>query len=127
MDDVRAAAAKYPADFKASVHGVDFENTTFALLFLGFAAIVPMWPLHTWSPIGHAAAPAAGSMMHAGVLMKLGAYAILRIAFPTCPDAAAHWMPWVALISMANIVYGGYVAMAQRDMKFVIGFSSSSH
>lgn len=125
MDDV-LAASKDPR-FSLPMHGVDFQTTTFALLFLGFAAIVPMWPLHTWSPIGHAAAPAAGSMMHAGVLMKLGAYAILRIAFPSCPEGAAHWMPWVALISMANIVYGGYVAMAQRDMKFVIGFSSSSH
>jgi NADH-quinone oxidoreductase subunit M len=111
----------------AGAFGTGFQHTTFALLFLGFGAIVPMWPLHTWSPIGHAAAPAAGSMMHAGVLMKLGAYAILRIALPMCPEGAAHWLPWVALISMANIVYGGYVAMAQRDMKFVIGFSSSSH
>lgn len=104
-----------------------FQRTNFALLFLGFAAIIPMWPLHTWSPIGHAAAPAAGSMMHAGVLMKLGAFAVLRIAFPSLPEGAAYWMPWVALISMMNIVYGGLVAMAQRDMKFVIGFSSSSH
>jgi NADH-quinone oxidoreductase subunit M len=125
MDDVLAASKQ--AAFNAPMHGVDFQTTTFALLFLGFAAIVPMWPFHTWSPIGHAAAPAAGSMMHAGVLMKLGAYAILRIAFPSCPSGAAHWLPWVAIISMANIVYGGYVAMAQRDMKFVIGFSSSSH
>jgi NADH-quinone oxidoreductase subunit M len=125
MDDV-LAAAKDPR-YDAPVHGWNFQYTTFALLFLGFAAIVPMWPLHTWSPIGHAAAPAAGSMMHAGVLMKLGAYAILRIAFPSCPSGAAHWLPVVALLSMANIVYGGYVAMAQRDMKFVVGFSSSSH
>ena len=125
MDDV-IEAGKNPR-FNAPVHGWDFQNTTFALLFLGFAAIIPMWPLHTWSPIGHAAAPAAGSMMHAGVLMKLGAYAILRIAFPSCPSGAAHWLPWVAVIAMANIVYGGYVAMSQRDMKFVIGFSSSSH
>ena len=125
MDDVLKAASD--PRFNEMLHGVSFQHTTFALLFLGFAAIVPMWPLHTWSPIGHAAAPAAGSMMHAGVLMKLGAYAIIRIALPTCPEGAAHWLPWVALISMANIVYGGYVAMAQRDMKFVIGFSSSSH
>jgi NADH-quinone oxidoreductase subunit M len=125
MDDVIAAAKD--ARFDAPLHGWNFQYTTFALLFLGFAAIVPMWPLHTWSPIGHAAAPAAGSMMHAGVLMKLGAYAIIRIALPSCPNGAAHWLPWVAVISMANIVYGGYVAMAQRDMKFVVGFSSSSH
>ncbi len=104
-----------------------FQNTAFAFLFVGFAAIIPMWPLHTWSPIGHAAAPAAGSMMHAGVLMKLGSFAILRVAFPTLPDGAVTWLPWVALIALANIVYGGYVAMAQKDIKYVIGFSSSSH
>jgi NADH-quinone oxidoreductase subunit M len=104
-----------------------FQIRTYALLFVGFACIIPMWPLHTWSPIGHAAAPAAGSMMHAGVLMKLGAFAVLRIAMPACPEGAAHWMPYVAVIAMMNIVYGGLVAMSQKDLKFVIGFSSSSH
>jgi NADH-quinone oxidoreductase subunit M len=123
MDDV-LAALDAPGGWRFDS---TFQRTVFPVLFLGFAAIIPMWPLHTWSPIGHAAAPAAGSMMHAGVLMKLGAFAVLRIAFPALPDGAAHWMPWVALISMMNIVYGGLVAMAQRDMKFVIGFSSSSH
>lgn len=105
----------------------DFQILNFALLFVGFAAIVPMWPLHSWSPIGHAAAPSAGSMMHAGVLMKLGAFAILRVAFPACPIGAAYWLPYVAVIAMMNIIYGGLVAMAQKDMKFVIGYSSSSH
>jgi len=118
MDDILAVSERF---------GHGFQLRTFAFLFVGFAAIVPMWPLHTWSPIGHAAAPAAGSMMHAGVLMKLGAFAILKVAFPLCPEGAAYWLPWVAVIAMMNIVYGGLVAMAQKDMKFVIGFSSSSH
>ncbi len=120
LDDVFAASDD-------GAFGVGFQKTAFALLFLGFATIIPMWPLHTWSPIGHAAAPAAGSMMHAGVLMKLGSFAVLRVAFPACPEGAAYWLPWVAVIAMANIIYGGYVAMAQKDIKFVIGFSSSSH
>jgi len=120
LDDVIAAA---DSGFFTGA----FQKKAFVFLFLGFGAIIPMWPLHTWSPIGHAAAPAAGSMMHAGVLMKLGSYAILRVAFPACPEGAAYWLPWVATIAMANIVYGGYVAMAQKDIKFVIGFSSSSH
>ena len=120
LDDVIAAA-------DSGYFSSAFQKKTFVFLFLGFGAIIPMWPLHTWSPIGHAAAPAAGSMMHAGVLMKLGSYAILRVAFPACPEGAAYWLPWVATIAMANIVYGGYVAMAQKDVKFVIGFSSSSH
>jgi NADH-quinone oxidoreductase subunit M len=120
LDDVIAAS-------DAGAFSSGFQKSAFVFLFIGFAAIVPMWPLHTWSPIGHAAAPAAGSMMHAGVLMKLGSYAILRVAFPSCPEGAAYWLPWVATIAMANIVYGGYVAMAQKDVKYVIGFSSSSH
>ncbi len=104
-----------------------FQITWFPVIFLGFAAIVPLWPLHSWSPIGHAAAPSSVSMLHAGVLMKLGAYAILRIAFDSLPAGAEHWMGWVGLLCCMNILYGGLVAMAQRDMKFIIGFSSSSH
>jgi NADH-quinone oxidoreductase subunit M len=103
------------------------QHTWFPVVFLGFAVLVPMWPLHSWSPGGHAAAPAAVSMLHAGVLMKLGAYGILRIAVTYLPDAAATYLPWVAVLCCMNILYGGLVAMAQRDMKFVVGYSSSSH
>jgi NADH-quinone oxidoreductase subunit M len=104
-----------------------FQLAWFPPVFLGFAALVPMWPLHSWSPGGHAAAPAAVSMLHAGVLMKLGAYGILRIAVTYMPHGAAVYLPWVAALCCFNIVYGGLVAMAQRDMKFVVGYSSSSH
>jgi NADH-quinone oxidoreductase subunit M len=103
------------------------QNLLFPLLLVGFATIAPMWPLHTWSPGGHAAAPSAASMMHAGVLMKLGSYAIIRIALPLMPEGAVNWLPWVAVLCSFNIIYGGLVAMNQRDMKFVIGYSSSSH
>ncbi len=103
------------------------QNLVFPLLLFGFGAIAPMWPLHTWSPGGHAAAPSAASMLHAGVLMKLGTYGILRIAMTLCPQGASDWLPLVAVLCCFNIVYGGYVAMAQRDMKFIIGYSSSSH
>ncbi|MCZ6572287.1 MAG: NADH-quinone oxidoreductase subunit M [Planctomycetota bacterium] len=104
-----------------------FQNAWFPVVFLGFACIIPMWPLHSWSPIGHAAAPSAVSMLHAGVLMKLGAYGVLRLGYGLLPAGAEHWMGWVALLCCMNIIYGGMVAMAQRDMKFIIGFSSSSH
>ena len=104
-----------------------FQMVWFPPIFLGFAALVPMWPLHSWSPGGHAAAPAAVSMLHAGVLMKLGAYGILRVAVTYMPDAAAVYLPWVGALCCFNIIYGGLVAMAQRDMKFVVGYSSSSH
>ena len=104
-----------------------FQMVWFPPVFLGFAALVPMWPLHSWSPGGHAAAPAAVSMLHAGVLMKIGAYGILRVAVTTMPDAAAAYLPWVGVLCCFNIIYGGLVATAQKDMKFVVGYSSSSH
>jgi len=110
-----------------AVLSAGFQKAWFPVVFLGFACIVPMWPLHSWSPIGHAAAPSSVSMLHAGVLMKLGAYGILRLGIDILPLGAQHWMGWVAIICCMNIIYGGLVAMAQRDMKFIIGFSSSSH
>jgi len=105
----------------------EIQKFLFPFLLIGFGVIAPMWPFHSWSPIGHAAAPSAVSMLHAGVLMKLGSYAILRIAVQLLPQGAYLWLPWVAGISVMNIVYGGFVAMAQKDVKFLIGYSSSSH
>ena len=105
----------------------DVQRTLFPFLLIGFGVIAPMWPFHSWSPIGHAAAPSAVSMLHAGVLMKLGSYAILRIAVQLLPQGAYTWLPWVAGICVMNIIYGGFVAMAQKDVKFLIGYSSSSH
>ena len=103
------------------------QRMLFPFLLIGFGIIAPMWPFHSWSPIGHAAAPSAVSMLHAGVLMKLGSYAILRIAVQLLPEGAYAWLPWVAGICVMNIIYGGFVAMAQKDIKFLIGYSSSSH
>lgn len=113
--------------FDGTWSGVDFQVWAFALMLFGFGAIAPLWPLHTWSPMGHAAAPSAASMLHAGVLMKLGSFAILRVAIPALPEGAAWWMPVVAVLCMFNIIYGGLVAIAQKDMKFIVGYSSSSH
>lgn len=103
------------------------QKMIFPLLVVGFGVIAPMWPLHSWSPIGHAAAPSAVSMLHAGVLMKLGAYAIIRLAVGLMPEGAQMWLPWLAGLCVMNIVYGGFVAMAQKDLKLIIGYSSSSH
>jgi len=106
---------------------INVQMWVFPLLVIGFGAMAPMWPMHSWSPLGHAAAPSAVSMLHAGVLMKLGSYAILRIAITLMPQAALFWMPFVATICIMNILYGGYVAMSQKDLKFIVGYSSSSH
>ncbi|MBS0170593.1 MAG: NADH-quinone oxidoreductase subunit M [Nitrospira sp.] len=97
------------------------------LIFFGFASIAPIWPLHSWSPVGHAAAPAATSMLHAGVLMKLGHFSIIRVAFEILPETTRELMPIAAVLCIFSIIYGGLVAYYARDTKYVIGYSSSSH
>ena len=104
-----------------------FQMIWFPVIFLGFASLIPLWPFHSWSPAGHAAAPAAVSMLHAGVLMKLGAFGVLRIACTYFPEAAYTYLPYVGILCCMNIVYGALVAISQRDLKLIIGYSSSSH
>ncbi|NOS35630.1 MAG: NADH-quinone oxidoreductase subunit M [Deltaproteobacteria bacterium] len=104
-----------------------YQKLVFIPLLIGFGTLVPLAPFHSWSPIGHAAAPSAVSMLHAGVLMKLGAYGLIRIAMGLLPEGAQFWMPIVAALCLINIFYGGMVALARKDMKFMIGYSSSSH
>jgi NADH-quinone oxidoreductase subunit M len=99
----------------------------FMPLFIGFAVLAGLWPLHNWSPDGHVAAPTAVSMIHAGVLMKLGAYASMRVGIQVLPVGAVYWMPFIILLTLVNVLYGSLVAMRQRDMKYLIGYSSVSH
>ncbi len=102
-------------------------NIIWILVFFGFASIAPIWPLHSWSPVGHAAAPAATSMLHAGVLMKLGHFSIIRVAFEILPETTRELMPIAAVLCIFSIIYGGFVAFYAKDTKYVIGYSSSSH
>jgi NADH-quinone oxidoreductase subunit M len=111
----------------AAHYGRSFQLVVYPFLFVGFGILAGMWPLHTWSPVGHVAAPTAVSMLHAGVLMKLGAYGILRVAMPVLPQGAHYWALATACLATVNIVYGAFVALAQTDLKFVIGYSSVSH
>jgi len=104
-----------------------FQKFWFPFVFMGFAVLGGIWPFHNWSPDGHVAAPTAVSMFHAGVLMKLGAFAALRVGIMLLPEGAKFWMPWVILLTIVNVVYGAFIAMVQQDMKYVIGFSSVSH
>jgi NADH-quinone oxidoreductase subunit M len=86
-----------------------------------------LWPFHTWSPDGHVAAPTAVSMLHAGVLMKLGAFGIIRLGIQLLPAGAQFWMPGVMVLATTNVIYGAVSAMAQRDFKYMVGYSSVSH
>ena len=99
----------------------------FPLLFLGFAILAGIWPLHTWAPTGHVAAPTAGSMLLAGIVMKLGAYGALRIAMNLLPEGFQLWRNWIVVVAVIGIIYAAAVALRQRDLKFVIGYSSVSH
>jgi len=103
------------------------QSWAFPILFLGFAVLAGIWPLHTWAPTGHVAAPTAGSMLLAGIIMKLGAYGALRVAMNLFPQGFQMWKTWIAVIAVIGIVYAAAVALRQRDLKFVIGYSSVSH
>ncbi|MFN2134452.1 MAG: NuoM family protein [Candidatus Promineifilaceae bacterium] len=106
---------------------INTQYLLFMPLFLGFAVLAGIWPLHNWSPDGHVAAPTAVSMIHAGVLMKLGAYASMRVGIQILPEGAVYWMPFIIFLTLINVIYGAFVAMRQSDMKYLIGYSSVSH
>ncbi|MEP6975925.1 MAG: NADH-quinone oxidoreductase subunit M, partial [Spartobacteria bacterium] len=103
------------------------QTWAFPVLFLGFAVLAGIWPLHTWAPTGHVAAPTAGSMLLAGIVMKLGAYGALRVALNLFPLGFAVWSKWIAVLAVIGIVYAAAVALRQNDLKFIIGYSSVSH
>ncbi len=108
---------------------IDFEVQRWIAPFLlfGFGVIASLWPLHSWSPIGYAAAPSAVSMLHAGVLKKMGPYLMIRLVSTFLPEGAQVWFPWIALLASVNILYAAFAAIDQKDLKFLIGFSSVSH
>ncbi|MBT8250156.1 MAG: NADH-quinone oxidoreductase subunit M [Acidimicrobiia bacterium] len=99
----------------------------FAALFLGFAVKVPMWPLHTWLPDAHTAAPTVGSVLLAAILLKLGTYGFVRISLPILPEQSMNWAPIIAVLAVISIIYGSLACLAQTDMKRLIAFSSVGH
>jgi NADH-quinone oxidoreductase subunit M len=99
----------------------------FAGVFLGFAIKVPMWPFHTWLPDAHTEAPTVGSVLLAGILLKMGTYGFIRVALPLLPYAAQKYAPWIGLLAAIAIVYGALACLAQRDLKRLIAFSSVGH
>ncbi|HAV78885.1 MAG TPA: NADH-quinone oxidoreductase subunit M [Anaerolineae bacterium] len=104
-----------------------FQNIWFLPVFLGFATLGGIWPFHNWSPDGHVAAPTAVSMFHAGVLMKLGAFAALRVGIMLLPQGAETWKWLIMGFAGVAVVYGAYIAFVQMDFKYMVGFSSVSH
>jgi NADH-quinone oxidoreductase subunit M len=107
--------------------GRTFQIVVFGAMFLGFAIKVPMWPFHTWLPDAHTEAPTVGSVLLAGILLKMGTYGFVRIALPILPDAARVWAPWIGILSVIAIVYAALACLAQRDLKRLIAFSSVGH
>jgi NADH-quinone oxidoreductase subunit M len=106
---------------------LETQRWLFLAFAIAFAIKVPLFPFHTWLPDAHVQAPTAGSIILAGVLLKMGTYGLVRFAFPLFPDAALEYAPWIALLAVIGIVYGALVAMVQPDMKKLVAYSSVSH
>ena len=105
----------------------DLQWWIFLAFFLGFAIKVPMFPFHTWLPDAHTDAPTAGSVILAAVLLKMGTYGFIRFSLPILPDASRHFVPMMVVLSIIGIVYGALVALAQKDWKRLVAYSSVSH
>jgi NADH-quinone oxidoreductase subunit M len=118
IDDLYAYSTKIPPHL---------QYILFLGLLAGFAVKVPLFPVHTWLPLAHTEAPAAGSVILAGVLLKLGTYGMLRFLVPVLPDATRLFAPWIAAICIIGIIYGALVSWVQGDMKKLIAYSSVSH
>ncbi len=103
------------------------QRFIFPLLLFGFGILVSLWPFHTWAPLGYGSAPTPTAMLHAGVLKKFGLYGLLRIALPLMPIAIREWANVIAWLCLGNILYCGLVAMRQKNLKWLIGYSSVAH
>jgi NADH-quinone oxidoreductase subunit M len=117
---LRAEAMAHPLSVTAQKYG-------FGLLLFGFGILVSLWPFHTWAPLGYGAAPSSAAMLHAGVLKKFGLYGLLQVALPLAPVGAAHWSGVLTVLALGNILIVGIIALAQRDLKQVIGYGSVMH
>ncbi|HET7481957.1 MAG TPA: NADH-quinone oxidoreductase subunit M [Actinomycetota bacterium] len=112
----------------AQVHfDAGVQRWLFLAFFASFAVKVPLVPLHTWLPDAHTEAPTAGSVMLAGVLLKMGVYGLIRFAIPLFPNAAREFVPWIMALAIIGIVYGAVVAIMQRDLKRLVAYSSVAH
>jgi len=129
-----AAAAKGNPTFmfdqlaaRQSLYSPAFQKVAFALMLFGFGSLISMVPFHSWSPDGYAGAPTAVSMIHAGVLKKIGGYGLIRLGVYVLPLGAKYWAPLIAVLAIGNVLYAAFIALAQKDLKYVVGYSSVSH
>jgi len=106
---------------------LEAQKLFFPITFIGFAVIGALFPFHTWSPDGHASAPTAVSMLHAGVLMKLGGYGVFRVAMYLLPEGTLHWSWFFIVLSVIGVIYGAFAALKQTDLKYINAYSSVSH
>lgn len=106
---------------------IEAQKLFFPMAFIGFAVLGALFPFHTWSPDGHASAPTAVSMLHAGVLMKLGGYGVFRVAMFLLPEGAMHWDWFFIILSATGVIYGAFGAIKQTDLKYINAYSSVSH
>lgn len=104
-----------------------FQWWVFAAFFVGFAIKVPMFPFHTWLPDAHVEAPTAGSVILAGILLKMGTYGFYRFSLPILPDATIKWIPFLMVLSIIGVIYGAMVSLVQKDVKKLVAYSSVSH
>lgn len=127
--DILALHGGHFRDMTVSLFGAEiaFNKLFFLFMFIGFAIKVPVFPFHTWLPHAHVQAPTAISVILAGVLLKMGTYGFLRIAFPIFPEASIYFANLMAWLGLINIIYGAFCAMAQTDVKRLIAYSSVSH
>ncbi len=114
-------------ELTAANFSMEFQMLWFPILFLAFAVKIPIVPFHTWLPDAHVEAPTGGSAMLAGVLLKMGTYGILRVAYLMNPDAVSHYVVPVVILGLMNVIYGALVALKQDDLKKMIAYSSISH
>jgi len=124
----KSGATSFDLHHLASVHyDRHLQIVVFPLLWLGFGTLAGVFPFHTWSPDGHASAPTAVSMLHAGVLMKLGAFGVMRVGMVLLPEGTLFWVPVVGAVAAINVLYGAFCAMSQSDLKYIVAYSSVSH
>ena len=127
--DLMALSGGKFSDLSLKLFGMEFSFSKFffVFLFIGFAIKVPIFPFHTWLPHAHVEAPTAISVILAGVLLKMGAYGFLRIAYPIFPAASVYFACGIAWLGLVNVIYGALCAMAQTDIKKLVAYSSVSH